>query len=106
MTDAASHYDLPQVYTPEELQILDKGKALVASFDSLKHEKLKTGTSLVKGEVSVGGDSVSARAAALIRAPVEHVVAFHSSPHKCISPSSLPPPTPYNATGTSSSSSG
>jgi hypothetical protein len=75
MANATAQYDLPQSYSQDELDYLDKGRAVVANFDSLKHEKLKT-SNLVKGEVSIGGDTVSVRVTANIRAPVKNVLAY------------------------------
>jgi hypothetical protein len=50
MVTGADEYDLPQVYSPEEITLLEKGRSLVASFEGAKHETLKTGTKLVKGD--------------------------------------------------------
>ena len=76
MTTAAASYSLPQVYSPAELAYLEKGRAVITSFEALKHENLRTGTKLVKGYVSVGGETVSAKATGNIRSSKELVCAY------------------------------
>jgi hypothetical protein len=82
MSGAAAKYDLEQTYTSDERYLLDKGLNVEAQSKMMKHKHLRTGTSLVQGEVSVG-EKIQARVQATIRMEVKMVVAFlmRNNPH-------------------------
>jgi hypothetical protein len=75
MREGAARCSLPQQYTAEERQTLDKQRA---AFDAPEKEpkKYKTGTKLCQAQLADDGHGVNMRVQAEVRAPAEQIVAY------------------------------